>query len=40
MATGRKVRTITGVASTALGKKKWRYACRPFGTNSLKEGAV
>jgi hypothetical protein len=21
-------------------KKKWCYACRPFGTNSLKEGTV
>jgi hypothetical protein len=23
-----------------LGKKKWIEACRPFGTSSLKEGAV
>jgi hypothetical protein len=21
-------------------EKKWRYACRLFGTNSLKEGAI
>jgi hypothetical protein len=25
---------------TAVGKKKWRYACRLFETNSLKEGAM
>jgi hypothetical protein len=37
---GRKVRPITDATSTALEKKKWRYACRLFGTNSLKEGAM
>jgi hypothetical protein len=36
---GRKTRPITHVTSTALGKE-WRYACRLFGTNSLKEGAM
>jgi hypothetical protein len=33
------VRLITEVASTAL-EKEWQYACRLFGTNSLKEGAM
>jgi hypothetical protein len=37
---GRKVRPITDITSTALGKKKWQYADRLFGTNSLKEGAM
>jgi hypothetical protein len=37
---GRKVRLITDVTSTALGRKKWCYACRLFETNSLKEGAM
>jgi hypothetical protein len=31
---------ITNVTSTALEKKLWRYACKLFGTNSLKEGAM
>jgi hypothetical protein len=39
-ATGRKVTPSTDVASTALGKKKWWYACRSFGKNSHKEGAI
>jgi hypothetical protein len=33
--TERKVRP-----STTLRKEERRYACRPFGTNSFKEGAV
>jgi hypothetical protein len=35
---GRKVRPITDVTSTALGKEE--MACRLFGMNSLKEGAM
>jgi hypothetical protein len=31
---------ITDVTSTGFGKKKWRYACRLFGTNNLNEGAM
>jgi hypothetical protein len=34
------VKSIIDVANTALGKKKWRYDCRLFETNSLKEGAI
>jgi hypothetical protein len=37
---GRKARPITDVTSTALGEKKWPCACRLFGMNSLKDGAV
>jgi hypothetical protein len=36
----RKVRPSTNVTITAFGKKKWQYVHRPFGTNSLKEGAM
>jgi hypothetical protein len=36
----RKVRPITDVTSTALGKEERRYACRLFGMNSLKEGEM
>jgi hypothetical protein len=39
-ATARNMRPSINAASTALGKKIWRYAYRPFGTNSLKEGAM
>jgi hypothetical protein len=35
-----KARPVTGVTSTALERKKWRYACRLFGTYNLKEGAM
>jgi hypothetical protein len=31
-----KAKPITDVTSIALGKKKWRYACKLFRTNSLK----
>jgi hypothetical protein len=34
----RKVRPITDIISTALGKVELAYACRQFFTNSLKEG--
>jgi hypothetical protein len=37
---GWKARPIRNVTSVPLEKKKWRYACRPFGTNSLKVGAT
>jgi hypothetical protein len=39
-ATGRKVRPITDVTRTALGKEEIKYSCRLFGMNSRKEGAV
>jgi hypothetical protein len=32
---GKKARLMT-----ALGKKKWWYACMLFGTNGLNEGVV
>jgi hypothetical protein len=38
--TGRTVRPSTDVASTGLGGKKWRYACRSFGVYGLKEGVM
>jgi hypothetical protein len=33
-------RPITDVTRAALGKEERQYACRIFGTNSLKEGAM
>jgi hypothetical protein len=36
----RKVRLSTDIASTAIEKKKWQHARRPFRTNSLKERAT
>jgi hypothetical protein len=38
-ATGKKARPIRDVTSKP-SEKKWRYACRLFGTNTLKEGAM
>jgi hypothetical protein len=35
----REVRLITDIASTAL-RREWWYACRLFGMNSLKGGAM
>jgi hypothetical protein len=37
---GRKARPITKVVSTLLGKEDMAIACRPFGTNRFKEGAM
>jgi hypothetical protein len=37
---GRKTRQITDITSTALEKKKCCYACRLFGMDILKEGAM
>jgi hypothetical protein len=32
---------VVGLETAQISdKKKWRYACRLFGTNSLKEGAI
>jgi hypothetical protein len=28
------------ITGTALGKKKWQYACRLLGMSSLKEGVM
>jgi hypothetical protein len=36
---GRRDRSQTSQAQL-LEEKKWRYICRPFGTNSLKEGVM
>jgi hypothetical protein len=37
---GRKARLITDITSTAHRKEEIVYACRLFGMNSFKEGAM